>query len=294
MKNSTLCILLLLVCTSQVFSQKVIDLQSVATPPGIEWKTPERQYTSQMWQTEVVTNVSKPTLTAYLPDPAIANGTALVIAPGGGFHALSINSEGKWVADWCVKNGIAAFVLKYRLVPTGEDGSQEFIQKFQSGDREKLDREMAPVIALAKADGLAAIEYVRSHAAEFGVKPDQIGITGFSAGGTVAGAAAYEYTSAANRPDFSAPIYPALHVVNTSKMPDSPMPLFIAVTSDDFFGFQTQCTALYDQWNKAKQPIEMHIYEKGGHGFGMRKQNLPSDKWIEVFGDWMRTHGWLK
>ncbi|HMQ47878.1 MAG TPA: glycoside hydrolase family 3 N-terminal domain-containing protein [Saprospiraceae bacterium] len=291
MKKCIAYIAILWYCLNPLFSQSVIELTNTPKAEGIVWHTPERQYTSPMWQNELVSNVSKPTITAYLPDPAIANGTALIIAPGGGFHTLSILSEGNWVADWCVKNGIAAFVLKYRLVPTGEYGEMEFMQKM--GDQERMDREMTPIIALAKADGLAAIEYVRSHAAEFGVRPNRIGIIGFSAGGTVAGSAAFEYT-AASRPDFAAPIYPALHVVNTSNMPDNPMPLFIAVTSDDFFGFQTQCTALYDQWNAAKQPIEMHIYEKGGHGFGMREQGLPSDKWIDAFAAWLDNHGWLK
>ncbi|MBK8564290.1 MAG: hypothetical protein IPN76_13365 [Saprospiraceae bacterium] len=105
-----------------LFSQKTIELQSIPTPPDIKWDRPERQYFSQIWKTEVVTNVSKPTMTVHLPDPTIANGTALVIAPGGGFMAHSINSEGNWVADWAVKQGITAFVLKYRVAPTGEDG----------------------------------------------------------------------------------------------------------------------------------------------------------------------------
>jgi acetyl esterase/lipase len=245
-----------------------------------------------MVKNEIVANVSQPTLTAYLPDPSVANGTALIIAPGGGFHLLSINNEGKDVAKWCVEHGIAAFVLRYRLVPTTRDATEEFFEKMQ--DQEKAVKDMMPVIALAKADGLAAIEYVRQHAETYHVNPNQIGITGFSAGGTVAAAAAFEYTTAANRPDFSAPIYPALHVVNKEKMPDSPMPMFIAVTSDDTFGFQTLSADLFKQWNSAGQPVELHIYEKGGHGFGMLQQSLPSDKWIDAFGEWMRSHGWLK
>jgi acetyl esterase/lipase len=241
---------------------------------------------------EIVANVSTPTLTAYLPDPSVANGTALIIAPGGGFHLLSIDNEGIDVAKWCVRQGIAAFVLKYRLVPTGDDAGAEFFQKLQ--DRERMDADMKPVIALAKADGLAAIEHVRRNADQYKVSPDRIGIVGFSAGGTIAAAAAFEYTSVGNRPDFSAPIYPALHVVNKDKMPDKPMPMFIAVTADDMFGFQTTSVDLFKQWNAANQPIELHIYQKGGHGFGMQKQNLPSDHWIETFAYWLDSHGWLK
>jgi acetyl esterase/lipase len=291
MKNLTLLIILLLGLISPVFSQKVINLQSTPTPSELTWSNPERQYFSQIWQTEVVTNVAKPTLTAYLPDPAIANGTALVIAPGGGYMALSINSEGIDVAKWCVEHGIAAFMLKYRLAPSGEDATMEFMQAV--GDRDGFMKKVGPIIPLAIADGKAALEYVRSHAADFGVNPDRIGIMGFSAGGGVVGGAVYDHT-AANRPDFAAPIYSALGPVGETTVPEDAMPLFIAVTSDDVFGFQRQSTELYNKWNAAGKPVELHIYEKGGHGFGAKKQGLPSDKWLDAFGEWLGSHGWLK
>ena len=291
MKNSASFLVLLLGFLSPAFSQKVIELQSIPTPPGVEWTNPERQYFSQIWQTEVVTNVSRPTLTAWLPDPAIANGTALIIAPGGGYMALSINSEGNWVADWCVQHGIAAFVLKYRLAPSGEDATAEFMQAV--GDRESFMKKVGPVIPLAIADGKAAIEYVRSHAAEFNVKPDRIGIIGFSAGGGVVGGAVYDHT-AANRPDFAAPIYSALQRDDSTPVPDDAMPLFVACTADDVFGFQKQSTEIFNKWNAAGKPVELHLYEKGGHGFGMRKQGLPSDHWIDAFGAWLSSMDLMK
>ncbi len=277
-------------CFSFLFSQKTVELSSIPTPDGIVWKTPERQYHSEIWNTEVVTNVSKPTLTAYLPDPAIATGTALVIAPGGGYMALSINSEGIGVAEWCVKHGIAAFVLKYRLAPTGEDAVAEFSQGVS--DRDAFRQRVGPIIPLAIADGKAAIEYVRSHAAEFGVKTDQIGIIGFSAGGTVVGGVVYDHT-AANRPDFAAPIYAALQADDQTPLPDDAMPLFVACTGDDVFGFQKQSTQIFTKWNAAGKPVELHLYEKGGHGFGVVKQGNPSDQWVEAFGAWMKSHGWM-
>jgi acetyl esterase/lipase len=291
MKKNPIILLVFCLLTVSVQAQQLIELDSQPNLEGFDWK--EQEGTFKMPNgAEMVSNVVKPTLTAFLPAPQKANGTALIIAPGGGFHFLAINNEGNHLAEWCVEQGIAAFVLRYRLVPTGENPMQEFMAKLQES-QEKMDREMSPVIELAKADGLAAIEYVRSHASEFNVKTDQIGIIGFSAGGTVAGAAALEYTSADNRPDFAAPIYPALHVVDTEQMPADPMPLFMAVTSDDVFGFQTLCTALYDQWNAAQAPIELHIYERGGHGFGMRKQDVPSDQWIDAFAAWLKDHNWL-
>lgn len=291
MKKLTIltCMVLGMLCTG--FSQKVIDLQSTPNPPDIKWDRPERQYFSNIWQTEVVTNVSKPTMTVHLPDPAIANGTALIIAPGGGFMAHSINSEGNWVADWAVQHGITAFVLKYRVAPTGEDATAEFMQAV--GDREGFMKKVGAIIPLAIADGKSAIEYVRSHAAEFMLKPDQIGIIGFSAGGAVVGGAVYDHT-AINRPDFAASIYSAPGQGEIPKAPSDAMPLFIACAADDVFGFQKSSTELFNAWNEAKKPVELHIYEKGGHGFGMRKQGMPSDQWIEAFGLWLDSHGWLK
>jgi beta-glucosidase len=291
MKKHTTLFLIALCLWVPAFSQKIIELQSAPTPSGMVWTHPERQYFTPIWQTDVVTNVSKPTMTAYLPDPATANGTALIIAPGGGFMALSINSEGNWVADWAVKHGITAFVLKYRLAPTGEDAVMEFMQGV--GDRDAFMKKVGAAIPLAIADGKAAIAYVRNHAAEFGVKPDRIGIIGFSAGGGVVGGAVYDHTPA-NRPDFAAPIYPALLRDDSTPVPADAMPLFIACTADDVFGFQKQSTQLFDKWNAAGKPVELHLYEKGGHGFGAKKQGLPSDAWLEAFGNWLASNGLMK
>jgi acetyl esterase/lipase len=291
MKKKSTILLLLLACCLQAFSQKVIELQSTPIPPDMVWSTPERQYFTPIWQTEVITNVSKPTLTAYLPDPAKANGTALVIAPGGGFMALSINSEGNWIADWCVEHGIAAFVLKYRLAPTGEDAVAEFSQSV--GDRDVFMKKVGAAIPLAIADGKAAIEYVRKNAAEYGVSPDRIGIIGFSAGGAVVGGAVYDHTPA-NRPDFAVPVYSALQPDDKTPVPADAMPLFVVCSADDVFGFQNQSAEIFKKWNAAGKPVELHLYEKGGHGYGARKQGLPSDQWLDAFGEWLGSHGWLK
>lgn len=274
-----------------VHAQEVITLESAPASADMVWERAEEVIEIPNTDDIIVANVSEPSITVYLPPKEKANGTALIIAPGGGFHMLSFTNEGTAVAKWCAEQGIVAFVLKYRLVPTHGNPLGEFREKISNQGSEQMDREIAPFVELAKADGLAAIEYVREHASEFGVQPDKIGIIGFSAGGSVAGAAAFEYEDASNRPDFSAPIYPALQVVDTSKMPEEPMPLFVAVTSDDTFGFQTLCTQLYNQWSGAGESMELHIYDKGGHGFGMRKQNLPSDKWIMAFGEWLDSKG---
>lgn len=274
-------------------AQEVIELTSKPASPDIAlWQGGERTQKSPLDSLLTVSNVSIPTLTVYLPESGRATGTALIIAPGGGFHGLSIQIEGTDMADWCVENGITAFVLKYRLVPTGENPGQEFLEKLKKG-QEQMDAEIAPYIDLAIVDGLTAIEYVRKNASKYNIESDKIGIIGFSAGGTVAAAAALTYTSKINRPDFFAPIYGAMHVLNLETLPENPVPLFMAVTGDDFFGFQTQSINLFETYNAAKKSVELHIYEKGQHGFGMRKQGLPSDEWISAFELWLKSHGFL-
>src|ERR1700689_4006619 len=150
MKLRSICLVALLAVAS-LGAQEVIRLYPGGSEaPGY----PEKQYFSQRWNTEVVTNVTEPTLTLYKPDPARANGTSIVICPGGGFMALSINSEGIEVAKWLAARGVTAFVLKYRLAHTGEDGTSEFAAAFQ--DQKKFYDTVGKVIPLSIADGRAA------------------------------------------------------------------------------------------------------------------------------------------
>ncbi len=277
--------------TGIVHAQKVIRLYPGAAPGSESWTHQEKEYFSQIFNTEVVTNVSQPTLTAYLPEPAIANGTSVIICPGGGFHALSINSEGVDVAKWLNTKGVTAFVLKYRLVPTGDDGTKELMAKI--GDRKKMDADNAAVVPLAVADGLAAVSYVRKRATEFGISPQRIGLMGFSAGGTVTASVAFQY-SADNRPDFVAPVYAYMGAVKAGDVPKDAPPMFIVAATDDQLGLAPDSVNLYSKWTASKKSAELHLYSKGGHGFGMRKQNLPSDRWIERFGDWLMVQGLLK
>src|SRR5438105_6237661 len=133
-------------------AQEVIPLYP-GTPPGSTPENyPEKAYFSKVWNTEVVTNVTKPTLTVFKPSLESANGTAIVICPGGGFMALSINSEGIDVAKYLAAKGVTAFVLKYRIAHTGEDGTQEFTTLYHE-NRQKFQDLIAPVIPLAIADG---------------------------------------------------------------------------------------------------------------------------------------------
>ena len=270
-------------------AQQVIPIPAVPAEKNMNWKGSEQEQKSKL-AGHIVYNVSAPTLTAYIPEPSIATGTALVIAPGGGFHFLTIDNEGIDLAQWCIKHGIAAFVLKYRLVPTGDDPVQEFFAKVQKNQHE-MDLANAPYVKLAVEDGLSAISYLRENAVKYNINPDKIGIIGFSAGGAVAAGAALETDSKKNQPNFAAPIYPALHVLDGQSKLNKEIPTFIVVTSDDFFKFNILCADFYKRCNQAGVPTELHIYEKGGHGFGMRKQSLPSDEWVNAFGSWMKSHG---
>ncbi|MBS1812832.1 MAG: alpha/beta hydrolase [Acidobacteria bacterium] len=156
-----------------------------------------------------------------------------------------------------------------------------------------VDANNVDVVPLAVADGLTALSYVRKNAGEFNVAPNRIGFMGFSAGGTVTASVAFQY-SAETRPDFVAPIYAYLGAVKPVEVPKDAPPMFLVAATDDQLGLAPDSVKLYSQWIAAKKPAELHLYAKGGHGFGMRKQNLPTDQWIERFGDWLQIQGLLK
>ncbi|HET7180263.1 MAG TPA: alpha/beta hydrolase, partial [Chryseosolibacter sp.] len=149
-------LVLLMLAAFVAEAQKVIPIYSGKAPGSERWTWTEAEMYSPMWQTRVVYNVSVPTLTAYLPPPRNANGTAVIVCPGGAFHALSIDSEGIDVAKWLNAKGVAAFVLKYRLVKSEtDDPVKEVSAKMASG--KKFDEDVAALIPLAIADGLQAM-----------------------------------------------------------------------------------------------------------------------------------------
>jgi acetyl esterase/lipase len=237
---------------------------------------------------EAVWNVSRPSLTAFLPDPAVATGTAVVVCPGGAFHFLAIEHEGTDVARWLVEQGVAAFVLKYRLLrtPAAAEGVVKQIQE-AFADRDRLQAQVRQLYPLIAADGQQAVRVVHQHASDWGVRPERIGILGFSAGGTVAVSAALRY-DAQTRPRFVAPIYSAPGP--EMAVPADAPPLFLALATDDDMAVRTS-VPLYSAWKAAGRAAELHIFAQGGHGFGLRKQGLPSDRWIDFFGAWLRALG---
>src|SRR3954452_7781534 len=198
--------ILLVLLASAALAQEVVPLYPGTPPGGPDETYPEKQYFGKAWNTEIVANVTRPSLTVFKPAPGTANDSGIVVWPDGGFMALSITSEGTDVAKFLAAKGMTAFVLKYRLARSGEDASQEFSTLY--ADRQKFAQTVGAAIPLAVADGLAAMVHVRKHAAEWNLSPDRIGIVGFSAGSTLAAAAGLRYTPE-GRPAFVAPIYAA-------------------------------------------------------------------------------------
>lgn len=263
----------------------VIPLWPAAAPGSEDWTQAETISTMQSGL-RVIRNVSQPSLTAYLPDPAKANGTAVIVCPGGAFHFLAHEHEGTQVAAWLTAHGIAAFMLKYRLIRTSDDF--EAVVWRRLSHREELAEQMQTHAPLIRADGQQAVRLVRQRAAEWGVRPDRIGIMGFSAGGSVTSAVALHY-DAGSRPDFAAPIYGGHSGEGIA--PDDAPPLFLVHADDDPLVPSAASLRLYNIWKAAGRPVELHIYQRGGHGFGMNKQGLPVDGWIERFGEWLGTQG---
>lgn len=291
MKKSLFFLFAALTFTAGIKAQEnVIQLYEGAAPGSESWTWNEAENNNNSWQTRVVYNVSRPTLTVFSPEAGKANGTSVIICPGGGFHALSINSEGYDVAKWLVKKGITCFVLKYRLAHSKT--TDPVAEMNANRGTKQIEEENRAVIPMGIADGRAAIAYVRKHADELKLDPNRIGIIGFSAGGTVTASTAFSY-STENKPNFIAPVYAYFPTEMRGTVAADAPPAFIVAASDDGLGLAPHSVDLYNQWLLAKKNAELHMYSKGGHGFGMRVQNLPSDKWIERFGDWLNANGLL-
>jgi acetyl esterase/lipase len=226
----------------------------------------------------VIFNVVTPTLTAYLPERTKATGTGVIIAPGGAFVALAISLESHDVARRLQERGIAAFVLKYRIM-----------EKRGEGIPANMDMDEAGKYGIA--DGIQAIKVVRQRAAEWGVSPDRVGFMGFSAGAMVTSGALLQKDAAA-RPNFAAMIYGAPF----GKMPDIPAklpPMFLAWAQDDAVALEP-IVKFYDTLTAAGHKPETHIFSAGGHGFGMKKQGTSSDHWIDAFYYWLEAQGFTR
>jgi len=238
-------------------------------------------------------NVTVATLTPFLPDPAKATGTAVIVAPGGGFRTLSMENEGWDVARALAAQGVAAFVLKYRLNQTPQDmaGFEASMRAMFSGAaRPPRPAPEAAIAALAPqiADARAAFALIRSRAKEWHVSPDRVGMIGFSAGAMLTMATTLAGEDA--KPAFIGDIYGPLTAVT---VPANAPALFVALAADDPL-FGDSGFGLIESWKAAKRPVEFHLYEQGGHGFGMYKKPTTSTGWFDAFSRWLGMHGYLE
>ncbi len=246
------------------------------------------------------TETHDPSVYVFLPPKGKATGAAMIVAPGGGHRQIVIEKEGWEIADWLNERGIAAFVLKYRLARI-------------PGSKYTLGKEV-------HADAARSIRLVRSRAAEFGIDPAKIGIIGFSAGGEVVGMIGVKYDAGqpaaadpvervSSRPDYSVLIYPyyrpgsapgrnatALEPIGPNAefpIPADTPPTFMVCTTDDP-SHVVPTVKYYLELQAAKVPVEMHIYEYGEHGFGLRqtkKPGAPVETWPARLTEWLAFRG---
>jgi acetyl esterase/lipase len=262
--------------------QLVAPEREIALYPGVapgseKWTWSERLVTTPAGM-PMVQNVVHPVLQYYPAAREKAVATAVIVAPGGGFRNLMMSYEGVDIARRLNADGIDAFVLKYRLTYTAPAGADANAPDPQAGQN---------VRELGGADGQQAVRVVRQHAAEFGVRPDRIGMIGYSAGGAVLLSAVCG--PADSRPNFAAPIYAA--GAGSVSPPAGAPPLFIAVAADDqAVGFQGSLD-LFGAWRKAEIPVELHVFQTGRHGFS--KKGGGADRYMDRFAEWLKLNGWL-
>ena len=246
--------------------------------PGFEKLKDVPEQAKDYW----VKNINNPSLTVFLPPKDKANGTAVVICPGGGHRLLVFTAEGIEPAKYLSDLGVAVFVLKYRL---GRDTNSPY----------KIDIH-------AKEDGCRAIRLVRSRAAEWGIDPNKIGMMGFSAGGEVVDMVSF-YPNSANsdtidkqsaKPNFIIQIYPGPLYIPDVVPTDAP-PVFLLAANDDLC-CSPSVVKLLTAYRAAKVPVEAHIYTKGDHGFNMgNRSKLKSiNTWPQRMADWLSDNNYLK
>ncbi|MDQ8200561.1 alpha/beta hydrolase [Pelagicoccus enzymogenes] len=244
----------------------------------------------RQWGDPMARNISEATLTPFLPDPEKANGAAVIVAPGGGFRWLSMGNEGWEVAEALNEQGIAAFVLKYRLRPTGatiEDLERSMNRTFSSAG--SGDNPPRPQWDLSNQleDAEAAYDMIIERAEEWGVDTDRIGMIGFSAG---AGLTMHcTLNSEKMKLAFIGPIYGGM---GPQEVPEDAPPMFAAIATDDFL-FRGQFGVI-ESWHKAGVPVEFHLYQNGGHGFGLGNPDRTSNKWFGSFIYWLEVNDFLE
>lgn len=308
------------------FAQEVISLYDGPAPGSKNWTQKETyyEYMSPIWHEKNIAlfNVVDPTLTIFLPVPEKANGTAMIVCPGGGFSALSWDTEGLNVARKLAEKGITAFVLKYRISYSGgtpeevdliartsyggekrtpesleltrknNEISRSMTSSYISQMADKVDlnstlaRDLGNIQIIAGDDGRRAIEYVRKNADKWKVNPDKIGMIGFSAGGMVTLDVAFNHTKL-SKPNIIGIMY---GVFGAKGVPADPMPMFMASSQNEATG---GAAALYASWCAARIPAEIHSFTSANHGFGYRDNGDTVNIWVELFYNFLKKTAFI-
>jgi acetyl esterase/lipase len=300
MKKLYILLLSCLAWTASAQDGTIYPLEAPKEPNAIPLNTgsvkdqPAPETWFKQWGDPMARNISKATLTPFFPEKGKANGTVVIVAPGGGYRWLSMGNEGWEVAEALAKKGITAFVLKYRLFPTAEK-LEDFTAWMNrprpapapatsKSDSAKNTNPMAQMdLSNQLEDAEAAYAMIVKNAATWGLDTKRIGMIGFSAGaGLTMHATLYSKTM---KLAFIGPIYGGMGPV---KVPADAPPMFNVIASDDFL-FNSQFGVI-DSWFKAKRPVEFHLYQNGGHGFGLGNPNRTSNKWFDAFMHWLEVN----
>jgi acetyl esterase/lipase len=299
------CVLLTVLFSGTILAQDgtIYPLATPAEPNAIPLGTggvenqPASETWFRQWGDPMARNITKATLTPFLPEPSKANGAAVIVAPGGGFSWLSMSNEGWEVAEALAKQGIAAFVLKYRLNPTAEklEDFSAWMNRPRTPappttntSKSTTTSPPAPQWNLNNQlqDAEAAYDMIIKRATEWGVDTKRIGMIGFSAGAGLTMHATLN--SKTMKLAFIGPIYGGMGPV---EVPKNAPPMFNVIASDDFL-FKGQF-GVVDSWFKAGIPVEFHLYQNGGHGFGLGNPNRTSNRWFDAFTHWLDVNKFL-
>jgi acetyl esterase/lipase len=255
---------------------------------------PNKERSETVEVTQLITNVTKPTITIYRPAKEKDTGTAMLICPGGGYHNLWWQLEGEEVAAWLNSIGVTGILLKYRVPRRPDDAPGEHPARRPLQDAQR------------------AVSLVRSKAKEWRIDPKRIGIVGFSAGGHLAIATATSFDKrtyepvddvdkVSCRPDFAVPVYSGYlkseendGLADGLRVPAGTPPVFLAHGSADPVSPPEHSVVMYLALRRADVPAELHIYAGALHGFGVRPVSNPCGMWTRSCADWMRHQGFLK
>ncbi len=301
-KSILLCSLLFVASYAMAQDGTIYPLENPSEPNAILLGTggvdnqPATETWFRQWGDPMARNITIATLTPFLPKPGKANGAAVIVAPGGGFRWLSLSNEGWKVAQALADQGIAAFVLKYRLHPTPaslEDFKESMNRTFaaaaeDSDASQSTERPSRPSWSLSNQleDAEAAYAMIVERATEWGVDTSRLGMIGFSAGAGLTMHATLH--SKSMNLNFIGPIYGGMGPV---EVPKNAPPMFNVIATDDFL-FNGQFGVI-ESWYKAGVPVEFHLYQNGGHGFGLGNPDRTSNRWFDAFIYWLEVNGFL-